>query len=60
MKKKPTSDLRFKKYSISNLNAIVAGGPPPPPGSNSCIQEQTCLTCEGHSCNQQTCDRTCT
>lgn len=58
MKKKPTNDLRLKKHVVSNLNAIVAGGPPPPPGSNSCVQEETCLTYEGVSC-QQTCDRTC-
>ncbi|MEM6721534.1 MAG: hypothetical protein AAF611_19565 [Bacteroidota bacterium] len=51
MKKKPTKDLRFKKCSISNLNAIVAGAPPPPPGSNSCVQDQTCFTVIGQTCN---------
>ncbi|WP_298510191.1 hypothetical protein [uncultured Kordia sp.] len=59
MKKKSMNRLRLKKSMISNLNAVVAGGPPVPPGSNSCPQEQTCLTCEGETCNQQTCDRTC-
>jgi len=53
------NDLRLKKKIISNLNAIVAGGPPVPPGSNSCVQEQTCLTCEGLTCDGQSCDRTC-
>ncbi len=58
MKTKPTNDLRLKKKTISNLNAIVAGGPPVPPGSNSCVQEQTCFTCYGHTCDGQSCDRT--
>ena len=55
MKSKPTYDLRFKKITISNLNAIMAGGPPPPPGSNSCAQEDTCVTCEGYTCEGQSC-----
>ena len=58
MKRKLTNDLRLNKRSVSNLNAIVAGGPPPPPGSNSCVGVQTCLTCEGNTC-EQTCERTC-
>ncbi|PTX58747.1 hypothetical protein C8N46_11255 [Kordia periserrulae] len=58
MKREPMNVLRLKKCSISKLNAIVAGGPPPPPGSNSCVEEQTCLTCEGNTC-EHTCDRTC-
>ena len=59
MKTKSMNKLRFKKSMISNLNTIVAGGPPTPPGSNSCIQQETCLTCEGYTCNELTCDRTC-
>ncbi|WP_156168929.1 hypothetical protein [Kordia jejudonensis] len=58
MKRKTMNDLRFKKFTVSNLNAVVAGNPPVPPGSNSCIQEETCLTCFGATCNE-TCDRTC-
>ncbi|WP_157560204.1 hypothetical protein U8527_04475 [Kordia algicida OT-1] len=51
MKRKPTRDLRFKKNIVSNLNEVKAGGPPPPPGSNSCVQEQTCVTCKDLACN---------
>ena len=51
--------LRLKKSMVSNLNAVVAGGPPVPPGSNTCLQEETCLTCQGFTCDGQTCDRTC-
>ncbi|MBC8756720.1 hypothetical protein H2O64_18750 [Kordia sp. YSTF-M3] len=59
MKTKPTNHLRLKKNVISNLTTIVAGGPPVPPGSNSCIQEETCLTCGEQTCQEQSCDRTC-
>lgn len=59
MKKEPMKGLRFKKRMISNLNRIVAGGPPVPPGSNTCLQEETCLTCEGVTCEGQTCGRPC-
>ncbi|MGH1383613.1 hypothetical protein [Kordia sp.] len=57
MKKKSINRLRLKKSMISNLNAVVAGGPPVPPGSNTCLQEETCLTCEGITCEGQTCGR---
>ncbi|WP_430411816.1 hypothetical protein [Kordia sp.] len=46
MRKESMSKIRFKKRKISNLNQIKAGGPPPPPGSNSCVQEITCVSCE--------------
>lgn len=59
MKKEPKKGLRLYKKAISNLNVVVAGGPPTPPGSNSCVQEETCLTCEGFTCDGQTCGRTC-
>ncbi len=59
MKNESKNRLRLFKRAISNLNAVVAGGPPAPPGSNSCVQEETCLTCEGITCNALTCDRTC-
>ncbi|MCH2195191.1 hypothetical protein [Kordia sp.] len=46
MKSKSKFGLRLNKSMISNLNEVVAGLPPVPPGSNSCVQEETCLTCD--------------
>ncbi|WP_298426626.1 hypothetical protein [uncultured Kordia sp.] len=59
MKNESMNKLRFKKSLISNLNTIIAGGPPTPPGSNTCVQEQTCVTCEGITCERETCGRAC-
>lgn len=57
--KKSMKGLRLTKSLVSNLNAIVAGMPPTPPGSNSCVQDVLCFTRWGMTCNDYTCDRTC-